>query len=74
MEERPVITASPRRQYSNKFRILKERRVQMRKPYGGDKYKIWPKLLTIEFYKWNFVVDFDVNCLSSAGEPPGEVD
>ena len=30
----PVITASPRGQYVlNKFRILKERLVQMRKPY-----------------------------------------
>ena len=37
IEERrrwPVITASPRGQYVlNKFRILKERHIQMRKPY-----------------------------------------
>ena len=36
IEERrrwPVITASPRGHVLNKFRILKERHVQMRKPY-----------------------------------------
>ena len=36
IEERrrwPVITASPRYNIPNKFRILKERHIQMRKPY-----------------------------------------